>query len=168
MNQGQPTSCQLISYILVSSTSCFPMLIIHCQREPRDACISMFLEYFPGVISYSYDLYKLGAYYSEYLRLMEHWRSVLPEGTMMELQYETMVEKQEEETRRMLAFLNLEWNEACLSFHKKKRRVFTASHLQVTKPLYSSSVQRWKKYQKYLQPLEDGFNYQPPTMKSTE
>lgn len=137
--------------------------IIHCQREPRDACISMFLEYFPGVVSYSYDLYKLGAYYSQYLRLMQHWQSVLPESTMLELQYESMVENQEVETRRLLDFLGLEWDEACLDFHKKKRRVFTASHLQVTKPLYSSSVGRWKKYEKHLAPLERGFNYQPLT-----
>ena len=135
--------------------------IIHCQREPRDACISMFLEYFPGVVSYSYDLYKLGAYYSQYLRLMEHWWSVLPEDAMLELEYESMVQNQEAETRRLLAFLDLEWDEACLAFHKKKRRVFTASHLQVTQPLYSSSVGRWKIYQKHLQPLEEGFKYLP-------
>lgn len=134
--------------------------IIHCQREPRDACISMFLEYFPSGVSHSYDLYKLGAYYSQYLRLMEHWRSVLPEGVMLELEYESMVQNQETETHRLLDFLDLEWDESCLAFHKKKRRVFTASHLQVTKPLYSSSVQRWKIYKKYLQPLEDGFKYQ--------
>ncbi len=134
--------------------------IIHCQREPRDACISMFLEYFPGVVSYSYDLYKLGAYYSQYLRIMKHWRSVLPEGTMLELNYESMVQNQEAETRGLLAFLDLQWDEACLTFHKKKRRVFTASHLQVTQPLYSSSVGRWKIYHKHLQPLEEGFKYQ--------
>ncbi len=137
--------------------------IIHCQREPRDACISMFLEYFPGVVSYSYDLYKLGAYYSQYLRLMKHWRSVLPEGTMLDVKYESIVQNQETETHQLLDFLQLEWDKACLDFHKKKRRVFTASHLQVSKPLYSSSMQRWKKYEKHLQPLEDGFNYQPPT-----
>jgi len=135
--------------------------IIHCQRDPRDACISMFFEYFPGVVTYSYDLYKLGAYYSQYLRLMDHWRTILPEGAMLEIEYESIVQNQEEETRRMLSFLELEWDEACLSFHEKKRRVFTASHLQVKKPLYSSSIDRWKKYQKHLQPLEDGFNSQP-------
>lgn len=134
--------------------------IIHCQREPRDASISMFLHHFPDGISYSCDLYKLGAYYSQYLRLMDHWRSVLPKGTMIEVKYESMVQNQETETRRLLAFLDLEWDETCLAFHKKKRRVFTASHDQVTKPLYSSSVERWKTYQKHLQPLEDGFNYQ--------
>jgi len=141
--------------------------IIHCQREPKDACISMFLELFPGGVSYSYDLYKLGAYYSQYLRLMAHWRSVLPIDTMLELEYESMVQNQEEETQRLLAFLDLEWDEACLDFHKKKRRVFTASHLQVSKPLYSSSVKRWKKYEKYLKPLEDGFNYQPKNSVTT-
>ena len=135
--------------------------IIHCRREPRDACISMFLEYFPDGVSYSYDLYNLGAYYSQYQRLMEHWCSVLPEGTMLELEYESLVQNQEVETRRLLTFLDLEWDEACMAFHKKKRRIYTASQLQVTKPLYSSSVQRWKTYQKHLKPLEKGFSYQP-------
>lgn len=135
--------------------------IIHCKREPRDACISMYLEYFPGVVPYSYDLYKLGAYYSQYQRLMEHWQSVIPTTSMTDLSYEDMINDHENQTRRLLEFLNLEWNESCLDFHKKQRRVFTASHLQVTQPIYSSSCGRWKQYAKFLQPLEDGFKYTP-------
>lgn len=133
--------------------------IIHCQRERRDACVSMFLEYFPGVVPYSYNLRSLGAYYSEYLRIMEHWRKVIPQKVMLELRYENLVTEQETETARLLEFLDLEWEESCLHFYNVKRRVYTASHLQVSRPLYSTSIARWKFYEKHLKPLEEGFNY---------
>jgi len=133
--------------------------IILCKREPRDACVSMYSHYFPAGQPFTYDLFKLGAWYAQYQRIVEHWRTVLPAGTMTEVDYESMVQNQEAESRRLVEFIGLEWDEACLDFHRKKRRVHTASHLQVTQPMYSSSVGRWKAYGKYLQPLEEGLNY---------
>jgi len=133
--------------------------IIHCRREPRDTCISMFCHQFPSGVPYSYDLYKLGAFYSQYERTMEHWRKVLPGDTMIEIDYENLVNNQEVESRRLLDFLGLEWNDDCLEFYKQRRSVNTASDTQVTKPLYSSSIGRWKHYQKHLRPLEEGFRY---------
>lgn len=133
--------------------------IIHSIREPRDSCVSMYCHYFPAGQRFTYDLFKLGAWYAQYQRIMAHWRTVLPAGTMTEISYENMVQNQEAESRRLVEFIGLEWNEACLAFHQKKRRVHTASHLQVTRPMYSSSVGRWKAYAKHLKPLEAGLNY---------
>ncbi|HFD11213.1 MAG TPA: sulfotransferase family protein [Crenotrichaceae bacterium] len=133
--------------------------IIHCRRDPRDTCISMFCHQFPSGVPYSYDLYKLGAFYSQYERIMEHWHKVLPEDTMIEVEYENLINNQETESHRLLDFLGLKWHDNCLSFYKQKRAIHTASDTQVTKPLYSSSIGRWKNYQTFLQPLEDGFNY---------
>ena len=134
--------------------------IIHCVRESRDACLSMFCNYFPMGVPYSYDLFKLGVYYSQYQRMMAYWRSVLPVGTMAEVHYEVLVNNQESESRRLLAFIGLDWDEACLAFYKTKRRVNTASDLQVSKPIYTSSIGRWKQYRKHLGPLEEGLNFQ--------
>lgn len=133
--------------------------IIHSIREPRDSCVSMYCHYFPSGQPFTYDLFKLGAWYAQYRRIMAHWRSVLPAGTMTEIGYEDMVQNQEAESRRLVGFIGLEWDEACLAFHQKKRHVNTASHLQVTRPMYSSSVDRWKVYAKHLKPLEAGLNY---------
>lgn len=133
--------------------------IIHCQRDPRDACISMFCTQFPSGVPYSYNLYKLGAFYSQYERTMEHWRKVLPADTMIEMEYETLVTNQETEICRLLGFLGLDWNDACLAFYDQKRPVHTASDTQVTKPLYSTSIGRWNNFQKHLQPLEEGLRY---------
>ena len=133
--------------------------IIHCRREPRDTCISMFCQYFSSGVPYSYDLYKLGVFYSQYERTMEHWRKVLPSDTMIEIEYEKLVNNQEAESRRLLDFLGLEWHDGCLEFYKQRRSVNTASDTQVIQPLYSSSIGRWKHYQRHLRPLEDGFLY---------
>ncbi len=133
--------------------------IIHCRREPKDACTSMFCQYFPGGHSISHDMFKLGVYYKQYQRLMAHWRAVLPTDTMIEVDYEKLVTSQEAESRRLIDFIGLKWDDACLDFYKKKRQVVTASSKQVTKPIYTSSIARWKRYEKYLQPLEDGLIY---------
>ncbi|HFD11210.1 MAG TPA: sulfotransferase family protein [Crenotrichaceae bacterium] len=133
--------------------------IIHCRRNPRDSCISMYTEYFPDGVSYSYNLLKLGAYYKQYERIMNHWHSVLPAGSIIDVDYENMVADQEKESRRLIDFIGLDWDESCLSFHTKNRRVDTASDLQVKKPIYSSSIGRWKHYEKHLEELERGFKY---------
>ena len=84
---------------------------------------------------------------------MGHWRSVLPPGVMLELQYEEVVDDLEGQARRLLAHCGLEWDEACLSFHKTERVVRTASLAQVRQPIYRSSVQKWRAYGDLLQPL---------------
>lgn len=129
--------------------------IIHCKRDPRDTSLSCWMQNFNDAHNYSRTLNDLGRYYREYLSLMEHWREVLP-SPMFEVQYEEMVEDQEGMTRRMLEFLGLEWDDACLEFFKVERPVMTASSWQVRQPLYKSSKARWKNYEKHLGPLLAG------------
>jgi hypothetical protein len=87
---------------------------------------------------------------------MAHWRSILPEGTMIEIQYEDLVNDFEYNVRRMLAHCGLEWDERCLRFHQTRRPVVTMSARQVREPLFRSSLRRWRPAQTLLQPLLDG------------
>ncbi len=126
--------------------------IIHAMRDPLDTCLSIYFNKFSGDHLYSYDLEDLGFYYRHYQRLMAHWSQVLS-IPVLNVQYETMVANQEAETRRVLDFLGLGWDERCLEFYKSKRVVMTSSHDQVQNPVYNSSVRRWKNYESYLAPL---------------
>lgn len=129
--------------------------IVHIKRNPVDTCVSAFTRLFKRSQYQTYDLVELGRYYRNYLEIMAHWRNVLPAGSFYELQYEELVANQEEETRKLLAFCNLEWDEACMSPHKTSRNVKTASVTQVREPVYTSSVERWRRYEKHLGPLLD-------------
>lgn len=129
--------------------------IIHVNRNPVDTCLSCFVQLFSKQLEHTYDLSELGQYYVDYARLMEHWRSVLPAGTLLEVQYEDIVADQEGQARRMIDFCGLYWNDACIDFHKSKRSVHTASVTQVRQPIYKSSVERWRPYEKFLGPLLD-------------
>ena len=129
--------------------------IIHMKRNPVDTCLSCFTKLFNGALNHTYDLAELGRYYVDYARLMEHWRKSLPEGAFLDVQYEDVVSEQEMQARRILDFCGLEWNDACIDFHKTKRSVGTASLSQVRRPIYKSSVERWRSYEKHLGPLLD-------------
>src|SRR5438270_868872 len=89
---------------------------------------------------------------------MQHWEKVLPEGTLISVQYEDVVANTEKEAKRLIEFLGLPWNEICVDFHKSDRPVKTASVAQVRKPIYNSSVKRWAKYGDGLQPLVDAID----------
>lgn len=126
--------------------------IIHCVRNPLDVCLSCYMTDFGIGHYYSHDLKHLGTFYNDYKRCMEHWKTVvnLP---MLEVRYEDVVADLEGQARRMLEFLDLPWDEGCLKFHESKRPVATASKDQVRRPLYKSSMGRWKHYEKHLGPL---------------
>jgi len=126
--------------------------IIHCRRDPMDTCWSIYKNIFDTPHRYAQDLQELGRYYRLYQDLMDHWRNVLPEN-MHEIEYETLVLDQEKETRRLLAYCGLSWNEACLNFHRTTRKVITMSRTQVRQPLYSSSLRKWRCYERELAPL---------------
>lgn len=128
--------------------------IIHCRRHPLDVCLSIFFQWFTEGHEYAYDLVDIGHRYAQYERLMEHWRSVLP-GPMVEIQYEDLVADQEARSRELIAFCGLPWDDACLSFHKTERTVQTASNWQVRQPIYKTSRERWRNYERHLQPLMD-------------
>ncbi len=129
--------------------------IIHVSRNPVDTCLSCFTKLASRGLEESYDLAELGKYYGGYVRLMNHWRTLLPAGSFLDVQYEDIVADKESQARRIIDFCELEWNDACLDFHKLKRSVSTASMTQVRQPIYKSSVERWRTYEKHLGPLLD-------------
>jgi tetratricopeptide (TPR) repeat protein len=126
--------------------------IIHCRRNPADTCWSCFQNRLNRAHSYSKDLTTLGLYYREYSRLMEHWRAVLPRP-VYESRYEELTAEPEESVRRILDFIGLDWNPACLEFHKKEATVSTLSRKQIRNPVYRTSVERWRRYERELAPL---------------
>jgi hypothetical protein len=127
--------------------------IIHMQRDPLDTCLSVYFQNFFNVSPYANDLGNLAHYYEEYLRLMAHWRTVLPEHTLLEVPYEGLVEDLEGWTRRMLEFIGLPWDPKCLEFHQTDRVVITASKWQVRQKISATSIGRWRNYEKHLKPL---------------
>lgn len=136
----------LIGFLLPNAT------IIHCRRNPLDTCVSCFLSPLPWEHNYLADLRTLGTYYAEYDALMKHWESVLP-GRILTVQYEDMVDHFESNARRIVDHVGLEWNDACLDFHKSDRTVRTMSTSQVRQPIYKTSIGRWKRYRNKLDPL---------------
>ena len=134
--------------------------IIHCMRDPIDTCYSIYGLSFNASHPYTDRLDHLGAYYLEYLRLMEHWKAVLS-LPILEVQYEELVADQERISRQMVEFCGLPWDERCLNFHEAERVVTTHSYDQVRRPIYKQSVARWKNYERHLGPLLDALNYQP-------
>jgi tetratricopeptide (TPR) repeat protein len=127
--------------------------IIHVTRDPVDTCVSCFSRLFKVGQEFSYDLAEVGRYYRLYSNLMQHWRSVLPAGAMLEVTYEVLVENLEVETRRMIDYCGLRWDDACLRFYETKRAVSTISTVQVRQPLYHTALQRWRRYENHLGPL---------------
>src|SRR5207248_5122930 len=128
--------------------------IIHVRRDPRDIAVSCFaLLFVKDRLPFSYDLRELGRYIRAYQALMEHWREVLPSGVMLEVQYEELVDNIAEQARQIVAHCGLPWDAACLEFHKTDRVVRTASVTQVRRPVYRSSVGRWRNYEEFLEPL---------------
>ena len=126
--------------------------VIHCRRNPMDTCYSIFKNYFKDAHGYAYDMVELGQYYKLYRDLMSHWEKVLP-GFIYPVIYEELVANQQNQIKNLLDFCGLPWDEACLSFHKTRRTVSTASLAQVRQPIYKDSVELWKHYEKQLEPL---------------
>ncbi|GLQ87298.1 sulfotransferase [Dyella flagellata] len=128
--------------------------IIHAMRDPMDSCLSCYATLFSrNNLDFTYDLGEVGRYYVRYIELMRHWQQVLPPGSILELRYEDMVADTEGQARRLLDYLGLPWNRRCLNFHQNERVVRTASAAQVRRPVYRSSVARWKNFAAHLQPL---------------
>lgn len=128
--------------------------IIHACRDVRDTAVSCFSLLFGRGQAYSYDLAELGRYCRGYLRLMAHWREVLPDG-FLDVRYEDVVDDLESQARRIIAYCGLDWDDACLDFHRTQRPVQTASATQVRQPIYRSSIGRWRVHEQYLRPLLD-------------
>jgi tetratricopeptide (TPR) repeat protein len=140
--------------------------IIYCSRDPRDISLSCYFQLFrDGAQFFSYDLADCGRRCLEVQRLAAHWSRLLPRH-MIEISYEALVADLEGESRRLIEFLGLDWEPACLDFHRTERTVATVSHWQVRQPLYQSSVGRWRNYERHLGALLavlNGSAEAPPT-----
>lgn len=126
--------------------------IIHLRRHPLDSCYAMYKTLFRLGFPFTYSLQDVGRYFIAYRRLMDHWHECLP-GRILDVDYEQLVGDQENQTRRILDYCGLSFEQACLEFHKQDSPSATASAAQVRKPIYSSSVGRWKCYKQQLMPL---------------
>jgi tetratricopeptide (TPR) repeat protein len=126
--------------------------IIHCRRDPMDTCFSCFAQDFESPIPWAWDLTAVGQYYRQYDRLMRHWQAVLP-VPVFTFAYEEAVQDLEAVARRLIAFCGLPWDARCLEFHRTERPVLTASRRQVRQPVYASSIGKWRRYERHLEPL---------------
>ena len=156
-------TCQSVSRITDKTTLNFLYLgfiamlfpqarIIHCQRNPLDTCLSMYMLKFMQPQLYAYDLQELGVCYRQYQRLMSHWQSLLG-GRVLNIHYEELISDLEGNSRKLIDYMGLPWDERCLRFHETKRSVQTASHLQVRQNVYTTSRERWRNYEAWLGPL---------------
>jgi len=123
--------------------------VIQLVRDPMDTCFAVFKTLFHQSYSYSYDLDDLADYYIAHRRLMDHWHRVLP-GAILDVAYEDIVADPEREARRILAWCDLEWEPAVLEFYRSARDSTTASAAQIRRPVYDSSVGKWRNYENEL------------------
>jgi len=126
--------------------------IINLQRHPMDTCYAVYKQLFKDAYPFSYDLDELGQYFIAYCGLMQHWNAVMP-GVIYTLRYEAVVADVEGETRRLLAYCGLPWEEQCRHFHQNSRASTTASAMQVRQPIYDTSVGKWRRYAAQLESL---------------
>ena len=146
-----PQNFLWIGFLLLANPD---IRIVHIHREPMATCWSLFRLYFPVKgLGFAYDLSDLAIYYRLYEDLMAFWHEKFP-GRIYDLDYEKLTEHQEEETRKLLDYCGLPWEEECLSFHETKRVVKTASTAQIRNKMYQGSSEAWKKFEKHLAPLK--------------
>src|SRR5262249_40831289 len=127
--------------------------IIWCSRDNRDTALSCYFQMFsPGAQHFSYNLADCGHRARLIEGLARHWMNLVPER-MVEVKYEILTDDLEGQSRRLIEFLGLDWEPACMDFHLTERPVSTVSYWQVRQPLYQSSVGRWRNYEKHLGPL---------------
>jgi Flp pilus assembly protein TadD len=124
--------------------------IIHCRRNPLDTCLSIYSILFAAQMGFAASKTNLAFYYQQYARLTDHWRAVLPADRFLEVEYEKLIFDRETETRRLIAFTGLGWNDACLQPERNDRIVNTASSWQARQPVYATAVERWRHYEPWL------------------
>ncbi len=143
---GNYMSVGLIASLFPNST------IININRNPLDTCLSCYFQAFEAV-RWSNDLKDIVATYRIYRDYLEYWKSILPAGQILEIQYKTLVENSAEESKKVLEFCGLDWNPDILDFHEKESTIRTASRWQVRQPIYKSSSMRWKNYAPFINDL---------------
>ena len=133
--------------------------IIDARRYPLDCCFSMFKQLFAQGQEFTYGLAEAGSYYKSYVKLMNHWDDVLPDK-ILRVNNEDIIEDLEGQVSRMLQFLDLPFEDSCITFYETDRSVRTASSEQVRKPINKSGMDRWKPYAQNLKPLLDGLGHE--------
>jgi len=129
--------------------------IIHMRRHPIDTCLSIYFQFLMiNTHAYSNDFADLAHFYSEYLRLTDHWRRTIPATALLEIPYEALIQDQEGWSRRMVDFLGLPWDPKCLDFHQTERIVTTSSNWQVRQKIHGASAGRFRNYEKFVEPLQ--------------
>jgi len=152
-----PHNFELIGFIKLL----FPEAkVIHCNRDALSTCLSIFKTNFTGHHPYQHSMKDLGAYYNEYLSLMNFWRELAPDF-IHDLHYEELVANMPGRMKEVLEFCGLEWEEGMLDFYRSGRAVKTASRDQVRQPIYQSSIKPWEKYEEFIQPLIDAVSLEP-------
>ena len=131
--------------------------MIDARRHPLACGFSCFKQLFGEGQEFSYGLEAIGRYYSDYVRLMNHWDEVLP-GFVLRVKHEDVVDDLEWQVRRMLDFCGLPFEDACLEFHKTDRSIKTPSSEQVRQPIFRSGLDYWRNYEEWLAPLKDALS----------
>jgi len=151
-----PTNFENIGFILKA----FPEAkIIHLKRDSMAVCWSIYQRYFPAKnLGFPYNMKDLAQFYNSYSLLMEFWHELFP-NQIYDISYEDLTTNQEEETRKLLEYCGLDWDQDCLNFYTNKSAVKTASSLQVKEPMYQGSSEKWKKYKAHLKPLINTLGY---------
>jgi Tfp pilus assembly protein PilF len=145
-----PVNFRLIGFIKIALPNA---KVIHCMRSSKDVCLSIYKNFFgQEVMPWAYDQKELAIYYNNYVHLMDHWNEILP-NYIYNIQYEDLISNQEYETKKLIEFCQLSWDDSCLKFYNNKRSVSTASVNQVRKNIYKSSINSWKNYENELADL---------------
>jgi tetratricopeptide (TPR) repeat protein len=134
--------------------------IIDARREPMACCFSNLKQLFANGQEFTYSIEDIARYYRTYLDLMDHWDQVLP-GRVLRVWHEDVVDDLESNVRRMLDFCGLQFEPACVDFHKTERSVRTASSEQVRQPIFREGLDQWKHYDHWLAPLKDALGDAP-------
>jgi tetratricopeptide (TPR) repeat protein len=127
--------------------------IIHCRRDAIDTCLSIYFTDFAARHEYAYDRDAIIDFYRDYQRLMNHWSGLLSSQAILDVDYEVLIREPERVIREIVSFCSLEWESACLAPHLTERPVATASAWQARQPIYSTSTQRWRRYEPWLGPF---------------
>ncbi len=128
--------------------------VIDARRHPMACCFSGYKQLFGEGQEFSYGLREVGNYYRQYVRLMDHWDHVLP-GFVLRVEHEEVVEDLEGQVRRILAFCDLPFEQACVDYHRTERSIRTPSSEQVRQPIYRSGLEQWRHYERWLEPMQE-------------
>ncbi len=123
---------------------------LHIKRHPVDTCLSMWMTFFGGGPQFVYDKANVTAYYQEYQRVVERWKTVLPADRLLEVEYENLIHDRKAVVREILEFCGLEWDDACLHHDQNPSTISTPSRWQARQPVYTTSIQKWKNYEPWL------------------